>query len=132
MSISYWLDHSQSQKLTKDVVIIGGGLAGLSTAYWLQKEDPSLKILLIEKNRIGFGASGRNAGFITCGSVEHFNRMVEKHGREEANAIWKFSEKNLQLLKEHIIAGHEQEIFFEEKGSFSLASTESEFQELKK
>ncbi|MBC7370329.1 MAG: FAD-binding oxidoreductase, partial [Bdellovibrionaceae bacterium] len=71
MSISYWLDQSGqtngTSKKTYDFVIVGGGIAGLSTAYWLQKENPKLKIALIEKDRIGFGASGRNAGFVTCG-----------------------------------------------------------------
>ena len=102
MSVSYWQDSGTTKKVTKDIVIIGGGLAGLSTAYWLQKEDASLKIALVEKYEIGAGASGRNAGFITCGSVEHFNRLVDKHGRDEASVIWKFSEVNLNLLKENI------------------------------
>ncbi|MGZ3771692.1 MAG: NAD(P)/FAD-dependent oxidoreductase, partial [Bdellovibrio sp.] len=82
--------------------------------------------------QLGDGATGRNAGFITCGSVEHFNRLVGKHGSAEANEIWKFSEDNLQLLKEHIIQDRGASIGFENRGSFSLASTEHEFNELKK
>lgn len=130
MSVSYWQDSGIGKKITKDIVVIGGGFAGLSTAYWLQKEDPTLKIALVEKYEIGDGASGRNAGFITCGSVEHFNRLVEKHGREEAASIWGFSETNLNLLKENIICDTPEEYLFENKGSFSLASTETEFKEL--
>jgi gamma-glutamylputrescine oxidase len=130
MSVSFWQDSGSTNKIQKDIVIIGGGLAGLSTAYWLQQEDPSLEIAVVEKYEIGSGASGRNAGFITCGSVEHFNRLVSKHGREEASAIWGFSETNLKLLKEHIIKGSEDDLLFEHKGSFSLASTETEFKEL--
>ncbi|MBK26761.1 MAG: FAD-dependent oxidoreductase [Halobacteriovorax sp.] len=130
MSVSYWQDSGFGKKVTKDVVIIGGGFAGLSTAYWMQKEDPSMKIALVEKYEIGDGASGRNAGFITCGSVEHFNRLVEKHGREEAASIWGFSETNLNLLKENIICDDEEDYLFEHNGSFSLASTETEFKEL--
>ncbi len=130
MSVSFWQDSGSSNRIQKDIVIIGGGLAGLSTAYWLQQEDPTLEIALVEKYEIGDGASGRNAGFITCGSVEHFNRLVEKHGREEAALIWGFSETNLNLLKEHIIKGSEDELLFEHNGSFSLASTDTEFKEL--
>ena len=40
---------SSMNPIAADVVIIGGGIAGLSTAYWLQKEDPNLKISLLEK-----------------------------------------------------------------------------------
>lgn len=130
MSVSYWQDSGIGKKITKDIVVIGGGFAGLSTAYWLQKEDPTMKIAVVEKYEIGDGASGRNAGFITCGSVEHFNRLVEKHGREEASTIWGFSETNLNLLKENIICDNPEDYLFENKGSFSLASTDTEFKEL--
>ena len=133
MSISYWNDSAlkTNHVVTSDIVIIGGGLAGLSTAYWLQKEDPAMEIALVEKYELGAGATGRNAGFITCGSVEHFNRLVEKHGEEEAHQIWDFSETNLKLLKEEIIQDAGEELLFEQRGSFSLASTDNEFSELK-
>ncbi|MEY4615347.1 MAG: hypothetical protein RJB66_307 [Pseudomonadota bacterium] len=132
MSVSYWMDRNRNNIRLADVVIVGGGIAGLSTAYWLHREDPSLKLILVEKNQIGDGATGRNAGFITCGSVEHFNRLVGKHGIDEATQMWKFSEENLRLLKGHIVQGKCSNIGFQQKGSFSLASTENEFSELQK
>ncbi len=133
MSTSYWLDRSRSSKVKiYDAVIVGAGISGLSTAYWLQKEDPSLKIAVVEKSRLAYGASGRNAGFITCGSVEHFNRMISKHGLEQATAIWRFTEENLRLLKQEIIQDNAAELGFEQNGTFSLAASESEYAELKK
>lgn len=135
MSISLWQDKSKrlgNKSITSDIVIIGGGIAGLSSAYWILKENADLKVSLVEKGEIGDGATGRNAGFITCGSVEHFNRLIGKHGLEEAKEIWKFSEDNLALLKSHIIKSKEDELNFENLGSFSLASTKSELDELKK
>jgi gamma-glutamylputrescine oxidase len=133
MSTSFWLDRTSSTpKQTFDVVIVGAGITGLSSAYWLEKEDPSLKIAIVEKHRVSFGASGRNAGFITCGSVEHFNRMINKHGMDQAVEIWKFSETNLRLLEQEIIQGQGSKIQFEKKGAFSLAAQPNEFAELKK
>ncbi|MCC7403433.1 MAG: FAD-binding oxidoreductase [Bdellovibrionales bacterium] len=130
MSISYWLDHSaNTSNETYDVVIVGAGLAGTSVAYWLKKEEPDCKIAILEKNELAGGASGRNAGFITCGSVEHFNRLVERWGEDLAYQIWNFSEVNLSLLKEHIIGGA-TDLEFDDKGTFSLASTDQEFHEL--
>lgn len=130
MSVSYWNDRSAPTPLTADVVIIGGGIAGLSSAYWISREDPSMKVVVVEKHEIGAGATGRNAGFVTCGSVEHFNRLVEKHGKDEALEIWRFSEENMRLLKEHVIQDAADELLFEHRGSFSLASTDTEFKEL--
>lgn len=132
MSTSYWLDRSPSkEKKTYDVVIVGAGISGLSTAYWINQEDPSLKVAIVEKHRVAFGASGRNAGFVTCGSVEHFNRLISKHGKQEAVEIWKFAETNLNLLKEHIVQEKADQIEFKQRGAYSLAAQESEFTELK-
>jgi len=132
MSTSYWLDRTpKTEKRIYDAVIVGAGISGLSTAYWLQKEDPSLKIAIVEKSRLAFGASGRNAGFITCGSVEHFNRMINKHGLEGATAIWRFAQENLRLLKEEIIQDQGDSLGFEHNGAYSLAAQENEFAELK-
>lgn len=132
MSTSFWLDRSsKNEKRSYDAVIVGAGISGLSTAFWLQKEDPSLKIAIVEKSRVAFGASGRNAGFITCGSVEHFNRMINKHGLEGATEIWRFAQENLRLLKENIIQDDGANLGFEHHGAYSLAAQENEFEELR-
>ena len=46
-----------------DIAIIGGGFTGLSTAYHLKAIDPSIEVVLLEQEAIGYGASGRNGGF---------------------------------------------------------------------
>ena len=135
MSVSIWQDrNSLKQEINTDydVIIKGAGIAGLSSAYWILKENEGLKVALIDKGEVADGATGRNAGFITCGSVEHFNRLVGKHGEARALEIWRFSEQNLNLLKSEIFDNTTNELYFEQKGSFSLASTEEEFTELKK
>ena len=47
-----------------DVAIVGGGFTGLWTAYYLTERDPSLSIMVIERDICGFGASGRNGGWV--------------------------------------------------------------------
>lgn len=50
-----------------DVCIIGAGYTGLWTAYYLKKADPSLNIVVLEREFAGFGASGRNGGWLSGG-----------------------------------------------------------------
>lgn len=66
----YWLETSQAERRPCasshrrfDVVIVGGGFTGLWTAYHLAQADPSMSIAVLERETIGFGASGRNGGF---------------------------------------------------------------------
>ena len=49
-----------------DVAIIGAGFTGLWSAYHLLSNNPDLKIAIIEKERVGFGASGRNGGWVSA------------------------------------------------------------------
>ncbi|GAB4067883.1 FAD-dependent oxidoreductase [Ancylobacter sonchi] len=50
-----------------DVCIVGAGYTGLWTAYYLKQAEPSLRIVLVEKEFAGFGASGRNGGWLSGG-----------------------------------------------------------------
>jgi len=49
-----------------DVAIVGGGLTGLWTAYYLSQADPDLSIAVLERDVVGFGASGRNGGWCSA------------------------------------------------------------------
>jgi glycine/D-amino acid oxidase-like deaminating enzyme len=50
-----------------DVCIVGAGYTGLWTAYYLKRADPGLRIVVLEAAFAGFGASGRNGGWVTAG-----------------------------------------------------------------
>jgi glycine/D-amino acid oxidase-like deaminating enzyme len=51
---------------TADVVVVGAGYTGLWTAYYLAEADPSLRIVVLEAEVAGFGASGRNGGWCSA------------------------------------------------------------------
>jgi glycine/D-amino acid oxidase-like deaminating enzyme len=52
--------------LTCDVAVVGGGFTGLWTAYYLLQADPSLRVVVLEAEEVGFGASGRNGGWCSA------------------------------------------------------------------
>jgi glycine/D-amino acid oxidase-like deaminating enzyme len=66
-----------------DVCVVGGGFAGLWTAYELIERDPSLDVVVVEARRCGFGASGRNGGWATSWHDE-IAELEERFGSEHA------------------------------------------------
>ncbi len=81
-----------------DVVVVGGGLLGSSTALHLAQQG--LDVVVVEKNRIGAGASGRNGGQLTPGLARwEAEEMVEHFSFEEAKRLWHFtSTEAMQLI----------------------------------
>jgi glycine/D-amino acid oxidase-like deaminating enzyme len=65
-----------------DVCIVGGGFTGLWTAYYLKKADPSLRVVLLEARFCGYGASGRNGGWLTASLAGTRRRYAATHGRQ--------------------------------------------------
>ncbi|MFJ7965816.1 NAD(P)/FAD-dependent oxidoreductase [Streptomyces sp. NPDC096324] len=68
---------------TADVVVVGGGYTGLWTAYYLKKAAPSLRVTVLEQKFCGYGASGRNGGWLYNG-IAGRDRYAELHGQEAA------------------------------------------------
>jgi glycine/D-amino acid oxidase-like deaminating enzyme len=62
-----------------DVAIVGAGYTGLWTAYYLKRARPSLQVAVLERERAGFGASGRNGGWVS-GFFSGPARVYERRG----------------------------------------------------
>ena len=73
--------------LAVDVAIVGGGLTGLWTAYYLNRADPGLRIALLEKQIAGFGASGRNGGWCSALFPASAASLERRHGLDAAIAM---------------------------------------------
>jgi glycine/D-amino acid oxidase-like deaminating enzyme len=75
---SFWLDSTRGLAKQRprlegdlhcDIAVVGAGYTGLWTAYWLTQMDPSLRVAVLEQEYVGFGASGRNGGWISGKTV---------------------------------------------------------------
>ena len=86
--VSHWYDGLPAYRpplpgdRDADVCIVGAGYTGLWTAYYLKRADPSLRIAVLEARFAGFGASGRNGGWLSGLVPGDRNRMAREHGRD--------------------------------------------------
>lgn len=67
------------------MAIVGGGYTGLWTAYYLKRAQPDLRIVVLEQRFAGFGASGRNGGWLTNSVTGGRERYEKTHGRDAAS-----------------------------------------------
>ncbi|MGH2910795.1 MAG: NAD(P)/FAD-dependent oxidoreductase, partial [Solirubrobacteraceae bacterium] len=70
-----------------DICIAGGGFTGLWTAYYLSHARPDAEIVVLEREFAGFGASGRNGGWVSDHFAGNRERMARSHGRESVIAL---------------------------------------------
>lgn len=90
--VSHWFDELPTPRSAlpgdrdADVCIVGAGYTGLWTAYYLAQADPSLRITVLEARFAGFGASGRNGGWLSGLVPGDRHRMAEQYGRDRVLA----------------------------------------------
>jgi len=70
-----------------DVAVVGAGYTGLWTAYYLLRQRPDLRVLLVEAQTAGFGASGRNGGWCSALFPRGTAALARRHGRQAALAM---------------------------------------------
>jgi glycine/D-amino acid oxidase-like deaminating enzyme len=72
-----------------DVAVVGAGFTGLWTAYYLLREDPTLRVVVLEKETAGFGASGRNGGWASALFPASLGKVaaLPRSSREDALAL---------------------------------------------
>src|ERR1700737_5439932 len=81
-----------------DVVIIGAGYTGLSAAHHIAKSG--LKPVVLEANRPGWGASGRNGGVITAKFRQSFRGIDAAHGRAMAKRMYEIAHESTDIVEE--------------------------------
>ncbi|GLQ18305.1 NAD(P)/FAD-dependent oxidoreductase [Maritalea porphyrae] len=84
--------------VSADVVVIGGGFTGLSTALHLAERG--YDVVLLDAQRVGWGASGRNGGQLGSGQRVEQDELEKMVGRDNAHLLWKFAEQSKNLVKD--------------------------------
>ena len=86
--VSHWFDKIPSPRTSlpgdrdADVCIVGAGFTGLWTAYYLKRADPSLRVTILEARFAGFGASGRNGGWLSGMAPGDRDALARERGRD--------------------------------------------------
>ena len=106
-----------------DVVVLGGGLLGCWTAYWLARAGVS--VTLVERDVIGWGATGRNGGFLGSGTAVGYLDAIERYGHDAARDLWRLTEDG-QTLAGEVIAEEGIDCDLRSPGILSLALTKDE------
>lgn len=125
MTVSLWQRDDDLGGLRAPVVIVGGGICGISAALACARRGVSAVVL--ERYSVASGASGRNAGYLMRGMAENYAVAVEKFGRDRAREIWVWSERNLASLRRE---GVEDLPGFAERPSCLLALEDDEAHDL--
>ena len=86
-----------------DVCVIGGGLAGLTTALELARRG--VTVVLLEARRIAWGASGRNGGFVSNGFAEGMDTVAARVGLPAAQALYRLSCLGTEFVRREIAGG---------------------------
>ncbi|HSP05870.1 MAG TPA: FAD-dependent oxidoreductase [Acidobacteriota bacterium] len=131
----YWMtaerrtpEPSLEGDMSSDFAIVGGGFTGLWTALAFREADPAAGVVLIEKNTVGYGGSGRNAG-ILGETIDHSHQLAIAHfGLEEARRLAELGRKNVDEMAA-FFAANGVDCDFERSGRLYVALTEAHIEE---
>ena len=93
---SFWLETcgeslvprpALANSIDVEVAILGGGYTGLWTAYYLLRANPGLKVAVVEKEIVGYGASGRNGGWCSSKFPMSPGMLEQRYGLKRARAL---------------------------------------------
>ena len=128
---SKWIDDLESKKykslqedIACDVLIIGGGLTGLSASYYLN--DSNLKVVLVERNYLGSGASSHSTA-----KINYLQDILSKIKDNKIDNYIKSQQYGMDLLL-NIIKKNNIKCDLEKKKSYLFGNTEKEIQDIKR
>ena len=131
--MSLWLDGVQrsypslDRDRSADVAIVGAGIAGVATAFFLAKSG--VRVIVLEARRVAEAASGRNAGFLLAGVAENFVAASRRYGETNAWRIWNVTKRTQHLVRS-LTAEHAIDCELRWNGSDQIAGDDDEWHEI--
>jgi gamma-glutamylputrescine oxidase len=114
--LSFW---ESTYFIAYDYIIIGGGIVGLTTAFYLRKKFPNAAILILEYGLLPSGASTKNAGFACIGSPSELLHDLQSMTEKEVLNLFALRKSGLERLKSILTP---DQIGYEANGSYELIS----------
>src|SRR5690554_4681516 len=122
--LSFWEHELYGRNY--DLIVVGAGLTGQSTAYFYKKNNPDAHVLVLDRGFFPLGASTRNAGFACFGSVtEHLADLeIEREDQIIGRIRRRFA--GLKLLRKTL---GDENIDYREPGAFEIFTDHQKFNE---
>jgi glycine/D-amino acid oxidase-like deaminating enzyme len=137
VSTSLWQDiqrpakrSSVSESKSCDVVIVGAGFTGLWTAFWLLELNPSLDIVIVEKEYVGFGASGRNGGWFSALFPASLDKVAKVSSRSDAVKLYRAMMNNVTETGD-VIRSKSLDCDWRHDGTYTFARSEAQLHRAK-
>jgi glycine/D-amino acid oxidase-like deaminating enzyme len=140
-SLSLWFDTLPDGELDRvrvplegaadaDVVIVGGGFTGLWSAYYLTRADPSLRVVVLEAEVAGFGASGRNGGWCSGLLPLDLDTIAARAGRDAALAMQRAAQASVDEVGA-VCAAEDIDAHYAQGGYTRVATSQLQAQRLR-
>ena len=110
-----------------DVVIVGGGITGVSTALLLQKAGK--KCLVIESNNLCFGTSGGTTAHLNTLLDTPYTTIIKNFGKENAQLVAAVTAEAIDLIRSNV-ADYNIECGFEDASAYLFSQTKDQTEEL--
>jgi glycine/D-amino acid oxidase-like deaminating enzyme len=127
-------DQQLTGDLSFDVAIVGAGYTGLWTALSLLEVDPTIRVVVVERHDVGFGASGRNGGWCSALLPVSLEGLARRHGRDAVVAWQRAMIDTLavvgQFCADSASRGHDPQ--FHKGGTVTVARREPQLRRLER
>lgn len=120
---------SLKEDITTDILIIGGGMTGISTLYHLKDDD--CNIVLIERNKIGYGTTSRSSAKITFLQENIYSKLTDNFDEFTARKYYESQKEAIERIIETIDAEN-IDCEIEEVNSFLYTENQDEIEEIKR